>query len=231
MGTALLLALILILVLIFSGVAMPFSFLTGCLAFALMSGSSMGSFIQTSFSAVNSYSIIAMPMFMIAGTLIERSGIANTLILAAQKLVGKFKGGMAMTVPIVACFFGALSGSGTATCTVLASMMVPDLHKLGYEKKYLGALVAACGPLGYMIPPNVNAIIFNSVCSDSTVAAWFLATLIPGILWALLYILLIRLGYRKYYPPAAVEGPGDANKSASLVSPAKYHGLIGNRPQ
>lgn len=201
METGLILALIVILILIFTGVAMPFCFLAGCLVYAVLTGNSTGSWIQTSFKAINSYSIIAMPMFMIAGTMIARSGIAGTLIEAAQKLVGKLKGGMAMTIPVVACFFGALSGSGTATCTTLSSMMVPDLEKKGYDRAYLGALVAACGPLGYMIPPNVNAIIFNSVASESSVAELFLATVFPGIIWALAYIVLIRVGYQKYYHP------------------------------
>jgi C4-dicarboxylate transporter DctM subunit len=201
MEAALIIVLAIILIMIFSGVAMPFAFLAGCIAYALITGTSTASFIQTSFSAINSYSIIAMPMFMIAGTLIERSGIAKTLIEAAQKLVGRLKGGMAMTIPVVACFFGALSGSGTATCTTLSSMMVPDLEKQGYEKKYLGALIAAAAPLGYMIPPNVNAIIFNRVASSSSVAELFMATIVPGVIWALAYIILIRFGYKKYYHP------------------------------
>ena len=197
----LIIAMILILILIFAGVAVPFAFLSGCIVFSLWTGSSTGNFIQTSFTALNSYSIIAMPMFMIAGTLIDKSGIAATLISAAQKLVGKVKGGMAMTVPVVACFFGALSGSGTATCATLSSMMVPELEQIGYKKGYLCALVAACGPLGYMIPPNVNALIFNRVASEASVAQLFLSTIIPGIIWAVMYLVLIRVYYKKYYEP------------------------------
>lgn len=161
----------------------------------------MGSWIQTSFKAINSYSIIAMPMFMIAGTMIERSGIAGTLVTAAQKLVGKLKGGMAMTIPVVACFFGALSGSGTATCSTLSSMMVPDLEKAGYKRNYLAALIAASASLGYMIPPNANAIIFNSVASESNVAELFMATVLPGVIWAVGICVLIRFTYAKYYTP------------------------------
>ena len=197
----LIIAMILILILIFAGVAVPFAFLSGCIVFSLWTGSSTGNFIQTSFTALNSYSIIAMPMFMIAGTLIDKSGIAATLISAAQKLVGKVKGGMAMTVPVVACFFGALSGSGTATCATLSSMMVPELEQIGYKKGYLCALVASCGPLGYMIPPNVNALIFNRVASEASVAQLFLSTIIPGIIWAVMYLVLIRVYYKKYYEP------------------------------
>ncbi|MCI9133112.1 MAG: TRAP transporter large permease [Lachnospiraceae bacterium] len=206
MAGELIAVLFLILFLIFVGVAVPFSFLSGCIIFCLWTGSSTGNFIQTSFTALNSYSIIAMPMFMIAGTLIDKSGIAATLIAAAQKLVGKVKGGMAMTIPIVACFFGALSGSGTATCATLSSMMVPELEQVGYKKGYLCALVAACGPLGYMIPPNVNALIFNRVASEASVAELFLSTIVPGIVWAGMYLVLILLFYQKYYTPVQEEG-------------------------
>lgn len=208
MGGELIAVLFLILLLIFAGVAVPFSFLSGCIVFCLWTGSSTGNFIQTSFTALNSYSIIAMPMFMIAGTLIDKSGIAATLIAAAKKLVGKVKGGMAMTVPVVACFFGALSGSGTATCATLSSMMVPELEQQGYQKGYLCALVAACGPLGYMIPPNVNALIFNRVATEASVAELFLATIVPGLIWAGMYLVLIRAFYKKYYTPKPEnEGP------------------------
>jgi C4-dicarboxylate transporter DctM subunit len=84
MGGELIAVILLILVLIFGGVAVPFSFLAGCIVFCLWTGSSTGNFVQTSFTALNSYSIIAMPMFMIAGTLIDRSGIAATLVTAAR---------------------------------------------------------------------------------------------------------------------------------------------------
>ncbi|MDR3294392.1 MAG: TRAP transporter large permease [Clostridiales Family XIII bacterium] len=190
---------ILILVLMFLGLEVPFCFLIGCILFTFWSGQSTGTFMQTGFSQIASYTMIAMPMFMIAGTLIDKSGISHTLIEAAKKILGKLKGGMVMTVPLVACFFGALSGSGTATCTTLCTMMVPELEKLGYKKRYLAAVVAACGPLGYMIPPNINAIIFNKVASETSVSALFLATLIPGVLWAVAYMVMIRIGYAKHY--------------------------------
>ena len=210
-------SIVLILVLIFSGIGLPFCFLTGCIVYAVTSGSSMGTFIQTSFAALNSYSIIAMPMFMMAGTFIDESGIARTLIDAAEKILGRIKGGMAATIPLVACFFGALSGSGTATVTTLASMMVPRLNQIGYEKRYLAALVAAAGPLGYMIPPNVNALIFNRV-STASVSGLFLATIIPGLIWCVGFFIIIRLQYQKYYhPPVAGVSEADALRELEIV--------------
>lgn len=201
MGVELIISVVLILLLIFLGVGLPFSFLSGCIVYTAWTAASFGTFVQTSFKALNSYSIIAMPLFMICGTLIDRSGVAETLIRAAEKLVGKLKGGMAMTIPVVACFFGALSGSGTATVTTLSTMMVPKLERRGYKRYWLAALVAAAGPLGYMIPPNVNALIFNTV-SSASVSGLFLATILPGIIWTGAFLVMIRFTYRKYYDPA-----------------------------
>jgi C4-dicarboxylate transporter DctM subunit len=200
-------ATIVILALIFLGMNVPFCFLTGSLLFAVLSGASMGSFVSTAYYALDSFSTLAIPLFMIAGTLIEHSGIARILIDLAEILLRKIKGGMGATIPVVACFFGALSGSGTATVTTLGSMMAPRLQELGWNKRYVAALIAASGPLGYMIPPNMNAIIYTTV-SSASVAALFLATVMPGLIWAGLYLIANRLTYTRWYKPAG-ENPPD----------------------
>lgn len=78
--------------------------------------------------------------------------------------------------------------------------MVPELEKKGYDKAYLAALIAASSPFGFMIPPNVNAIIFASV-SSASVGALFMATIVPGLIWAGLYLIINRIIYIKYYHP------------------------------
>jgi C4-dicarboxylate transporter DctM subunit len=200
------LATIAILVLIFLGMSVPFCFLAGSLLFAALSGASMGSFVSTAYYALDSFSTLAIPLFMIAGTLIEHSGIARVLIDLAEIMLRKVKGGMGATIPVVACFFGALSGSGTATVTTLSSTMAPRLQELGWNKRYVAAFIAAAGPLGYMIPPNMNAIIYATV-SSASVAALFLATIIPGLIWAGLYLVINRLTYTRWYTPAADNPP------------------------
>ncbi|WP_273227689.1 TRAP transporter large permease [Geosporobacter ferrireducens] len=189
-----------ILVLIFIGMSVPFCFLSGSLIYIFMTGASTGTFVSTSYYALDSFSTLAIPLFMIAGTLMEKSGIARTLIDLAEMILKKTKGGMGATIPLVSCFFGALSGSGTATVTTLGSMMAPRLTELGWDKRYLAAFIAACGPLGYMIPPNMNAIIYTRV-SSASVAALFLATIIPGILWTILYLIINRYTYHHWYNP------------------------------
>ena len=199
--SSILLAVVVILLLILAGMSLPWCFLVGSLTYVLTTGASTGSFVSTALYSLESTSTLAIPLFMAAGVLLEKSGIARTLIDLAEKLMRKFKGGMGATIPVVACFFGALSGSGTATVTTLSSMMAPRLREMGWNKRYLAAFIAACGPLGYMIPPNMNAILYSNV-SSASVSGLFLATIIPGLLWAALYLLINRLTYHKWYDPA-----------------------------
>ena len=197
-------AALLILVLIFTGVAVPLAFLGGSFFVAYMGLGSTGTFATNSFYILNSISMLAIPLFVVGGSLIERSGIANVLIRVADKMLRNVKGGLTATIPVVSCFFGALCGSALATANTLSTAMVPELEKKGYNKAYLAALIAASSPFGFMIPPNVNAIIFASV-SSASVGALFMATIVPGIIWAGLYLVINRMIYKHYYNPEQPE--------------------------
>ena len=189
-------AAVLILLMIFSGVAVPLAFLGGSFFVAYMGLGSTGTFATNAFYILNSISMLAIPLFIVGGSLIERSGIANVLIRVADKMLHNVKGGLTATIPVVSCFFGALCGSALATANTLSTAMVPELEKKGYDKAYLAALIAASSPFGFMIPPNVNAIIFASV-SSASVGALFMATIVPGLIWAGLYLIINRIIYCK----------------------------------
>lgn len=191
-------AAVLILLMIFSGVAVPLAFLGGSFFVAYMGLGSTGTFATNAFYILNSISMLAIPLFIVGGSLIERSGIANVLIRVADKMLHNVKGGLTATIPVVSCFFGALCGSALATANTLSTAMVPELEKKGYDKAYLAALIAASSPFGFMIPPNVNAIIFASV-SSASVGALFMATIVPGLIWAGLYLIINRIIYIKLY--------------------------------
>ena len=166
-------AAVLILLMIFSGVAVPLAFLGGSFFVAYMGLGSTGTFATNAFYILNSISMLAIPLFIVGGSLIERSGIANVLIRVADKMLHNVKGGLTATIPVVSCFFGALCGSALATANTLSTAM---------------------------IPPNVNAIIFASV-SSASVGALFMATIVPGLIWAGLYLIINRIIYIKYYHP------------------------------
>jgi len=96
--------------------------------------------------------------------------------------------------------FGMLTGSGAATVATISSILSDKMEKLGWDKRYVAAMVTASSPLGYMIPPNMNAILFATVCSAS-VAQLFLCSVIPGILWGLGYMVYNFVVYKKYWHP------------------------------
>ncbi|WP_102348832.1 TRAP transporter large permease [Bacillus sp. Marseille-P3661] len=189
-----------VLAFMFLGMPIALCFLSGSLFYMIVGGESMGSVAPEAFFALDKYALLAIPLFMIAGTLMEVSGIAEKLIDFANALLKKVKGGMGAIIPVSSMFFGALSGSGTATVAALSTILVPKLERLGWDKRYTAALLGASGPLGYMIPPNMNAILFG-VIANASVAALFLATVIPGIIWGVLYIIINRLTYKKWYKP------------------------------
>jgi C4-dicarboxylate transporter DctM subunit len=202
----------------FLGMAVSFSFLTGSLLYILLTGTSMRTVVTTAFFSLESFTLLAIPLFMIAGRLMEVSGIAERLIDFSRALLRKVKGGMGAIIPVSSMMFGALSGSGTATVAALSSILIPRMEKLGWDKRYSAALLGASGPLGYMIPPNMNAILFG-VVANTSIAALFLATVVPGILWALMYILINRIIYPKWYSsPESNSSSTVAKETAATTS-------------
>ena len=187
-------------ILILLGTDVCISFLSASIFYEVITGGGITSFARTAFATNNSSSLLAIPLFMVAGLLMERSGIAQSLVDFCESLLKRVKGGMAAVVPLVSMVFGTLCGSGTATVSTVGSIMIGKLEKLGWDRKYISTLVAVSGPLGYMIPPNMNAIIFSLV-STASVSALFLATIIPGIIWGVGYIICNRFIYKNTMMP------------------------------
>jgi len=208
-----------VLVLIFAGMSIPVCFLLGSVLYCVLSGSSFNFFMGQAFYSLDSNSLLAIPLFTLAGVLIDKCGIARVLVDAGERLLKGVKGGMGATIPVVSCFFGALSGSGVATATVMSTMLAPRLKAKGWDIRYVAAFIAASGPLGFLIPPNVNAIVFSKV-SSASVSSLFLATVFPAIIMCALYLLINRLTYEKWYSPVgkeeAGEEPSEAGTSESL---------------
>lgn len=220
-----LISVVIVLILIAFGVSVPFCFLAGSFIFAWISGSSTGGFFNIAFHSIESQTMLAIPLFLAGGVLMEKSGIAKTLVDLGEMLMKRVKGGLGAAIPVVSCFFGALCGSGSATVSTLATMMAPTMEEKGWDKRYLAALIAACGPLGYMIPPNMNAIMFAGV-SSASVAALFLATLVPGILWAIAYIVMNRIVYTRWYHPVEAVTAG-VKENGGTFTP---EGMVVNEP-
>lgn len=193
---------IILLILMFLGMPISFSFLFSSVVYFIISGETLSTIAPTTFFSLQNPSLIALPLFVVAGNLMEASEIATKLVDLSEFLLKRVKGGLGSVIPLASMFFGALCGSGTATVATLGLILLPKMSEKGWDKRYTSALLAASGPLGFMIPPNINAILFAYI-SDSSVAALFLATIIPGISWGILYMLINRVVYTKYNPKIA----------------------------
>lgn len=141
----------------------------------------MSMLIQKLFTSLDSFPLLAIPFFMLAGLLMGRGGISQRILTLANQLVGWMMGGLAM-VTIVACtFFAALSGSGPATVAAIGSFMIPEMKKRNYDSGFASALTAAAGSIGVLIPPSIPFILYG-VISGASIGELFKAGIIPGLL-------------------------------------------------
>lgn len=136
---------------------------------------------QTLVTGCDSFPLMAVPFFILAGELMATGGISRRLLNLADAFLGRRPGGLAL-VTIVACmFFAAISGSGPATVAAIGGLTIPAMIKQGYDKGYSGAISAAAGSIGVIIPPSIPMVMY-SVATGASVGAMFLGGVIPGIL-------------------------------------------------
>ncbi len=140
---------------------------------------------QRIFSGLDSYSILAVPLFVLAGELMNKSGITNRIIDFANALVGHFRGGLAQVNVWSSVMFAGISGSAVADTSALGRVFIPQMEKDGYSKEFASALTAASSVIGPMIPPSIPVIIYALIASGVSVPALFLAGIVPGILSAI----------------------------------------------
>ncbi len=154
---------------------------------------------QGMFSTLDAYALLAVPLFIFAGLLMEYGGLSRRLINVAKSFVGHYTGGMA-GVSVAACtFFAALSGSGPATVAAIGGIMIPAMIKEKYDTGYACGVVASAGTLGIIIPPSIPMVIYG-VITNTSVGKLFMAGVIPGlilavVLWGLSYLIAKK---RKY---------------------------------
>ncbi len=152
---------------------------------------------QRMFTALDSFPMMAIPGFVLAGVLMARGGISKYLIEALRAWFGHLPGGLAVVTILACSIFAAISGSSPATAAAIGSIMIPALLSAGYDKRYSMGLVAAGGTLGILIPPSVPLIIYG-ITSEQSIGELFMAGVIPGLsLSALLIIAAIVYAKRK----------------------------------
>lgn len=155
---------------------------------------------QQMFSGINSFALVAVPMFVLAGDVMAHGEISKRLIAFADSMLGFIKGGLSVVSVLAGMFFAAISGSGAATTAAVGASLVPELKRKGYDPASAAALIAAAGTIGVVIPPSVPMIIYAVIAQES-VKELFLAGFIPGIAMGLgLIAVALIQGYRRAYP-------------------------------
>lgn len=155
---------------------------------------------QRLYSGVESFSLLAIPLFMLAGELMNSAGITGRLIDFSKKVVGHFRGGLAYVNVIANMFLASILGSATAQTAMMSRVMVPEMEKAGYTRQFAAATTASAALLGPIIPPSMLFIIY-AVGSGVSVGKMFIAGILPGILLAGSFVLLIAyLGYKHNFP-------------------------------
>ena len=133
------------------------------------------------YAGIGKPTLLAIPFFILAGVIMDHSGISKRLIYLADTMVGHKTGGLAIVCVVVSCFFAAISGSGPATVAALGAVMIPAMIKSGYGTENSAALMSASGSIGIIIPPSIPFVVYSGI-SGVSVSRIFTAGIIPGIL-------------------------------------------------
>ncbi|MCM3704319.1 TRAP transporter large permease [Cytobacillus firmus] len=132
-------------------------------------------------NSVDSFPLLAVPYFIIAGEIMGKGGISKRLFNVADSMVGNKTGGIAMATIVTCMFFAAISGSGPATVAAIGGIMIPAMVQKGYDKRFATAVVASAGSIGVIIPPSIPMVIYG-VSGSVSIGDMFIAGIIPGIL-------------------------------------------------
>jgi C4-dicarboxylate transporter DctM subunit len=180
---------LLVVVIMLLGVPVGFAFGLGGFAILAITGLDPRFAIPAAFRNLESYTLLALPLFIMAGGLMRDADISRRLIAFTMAFLGRIKGGMGMVCVVSCTIFGAISGSASAAIAAIGSVIIPEMVEQGYSRGYSTGLVAASSMLALLIPPSIPMIVFAMTAQISILAA-FLSTLIPGILMMTAYCII-----------------------------------------
>ena len=182
-------------------------------------------------NGVDSFALLAIPFFILSGVLMGRGGIATRLIAFANALVGWFPGGLAYVNTLTCMFFGAISGSSAAAVSSIGGFIIPEMTKKGYNREYSVAVTVTAATTGLLIPPSNIMIVYAVAAGSVSIAAMFIAGVLPGILTGLAImtvcgVIAVRKGYKaekvenlpRWKPVAAIALTLEALLCAALMA-------------
>lgn len=148
------------------------------------------------FRGLNSFPLLAIPLFVLAGELMNESGITHRIIAFADVLVGRFRAGLAHVNIWASVIFAGLSGSAVADTSALGRVFIPEMERHGYDRSFAAALTAASSVIGPIIPPSIPVIIYALIVTGVSVPGLFLAGIVPGLLLAVFLSIYVVLAVR-----------------------------------
>ena len=155
---------------------------------------------QTMFEGNNSFSLVAVPFFILAGDLLAHGGISERIVAFAEAGLGRIRGGLSIVSVLASMFIAAISGSGAATTAAVGASLLPELKERKYDVDFSAALIASAGTIGVVIPPSVPMVLYAVIAGES-VAKLFLGGFIPGILMGLgLIFWAMYIAKKRQYP-------------------------------
>lgn len=176
-----LLAFLVLILLLSLGVPLPYCFGAGLMVMTLVGEATMKGMMLWGFGQLTNPVLLAIPLFVFAGTIMSVSGIAASLLKFVNVFVGRIRGGLGVVASISCAIIGAISGSGLTGIAAIGPLLIPEMERKGYPRSYATALIANSSILGLLIPPSVTMIVYGWV-TETSILASFLATLGPGLL-------------------------------------------------
>ena len=207
-------------VFLFLGLPISVSILISSIATAMLAGLSWEHIqfiaMQKMNSGIESFSLLAVPLFILAGNIMNNGGIARRLIDFSEIFVGNIKGSLSLANALGNMIFGALSGSGVAAASAMGGTIYPVQEEAGYDKEMATAVNIASAPAGLLVPPTSAPIVYSTVAGGVSISAMFMAGYIPGILMTLIAMFFgYRIAKRDNYPVLGrPENPGQVTLRA-----------------
>ncbi|KZM41039.1 C4-dicarboxylate ABC transporter permease [Marinomonas sp. SBI22] len=191
------LAFAILVILLTIGVPLPYCFGAGLIVMTVVGEASMRGMMLWGFSQLTNPVLLAIPLFVFAGTIMSISGIAASLLNFVNIFIGRIRGGLGVVAAVSCAIIGAISGSGLTGIAAIGPLLIPEMERKGYPRPYATALVANSSILGLLIPPSVTMIVYGWV-TDTSILACFLATLGPGLLIMMNFSIVNLVMSRKF---------------------------------
>lgn len=209
---------VILIVLMLTGVPVAFSLGIASAGYMVATGTDLSMIVQRMVSGADSFTMLAIPFFFMAGELMNISGVTDKIIRLAKVLVGHFKGGLAQVNIVASVFFAGVSGSATADTAALGSSLIPAMEKEGYDLDFSAAITVASSCVGPIIPPSITLVLYG-IMAQADVGRLLIAGIVPGILVA------VSLMIYTYFYSKKMDYPSDPRATRKEAASACKDGL------